>query len=51
MYYMNNIGAGKHQSQAAKVSISGIGKNLDDIMNAVKAAGLTKEEMQKVYFD
>ena len=48
MYYMNNIGVTKKQSQAAKVNISNIGKNLDDIMNTIKAADLTKEESQKV---
>ena len=48
MYYMNNIGVTKKQSQAARVSISNIGKNLDDIMTAINAADLTKEESQKV---
>ena len=48
MYYMNNIGVTKKQSQAAKVSISNVGKNLDEIMSAIKVAGLNKEESQKV---
>ena len=48
MYYMNNIGVTKKQRQAARVSISNIGKNLDDIITAIKAADLTKEESQKV---
>ena len=48
MYYTNNIGVTKKQSQAAKASISNIGKNLDEIMTAITAAGLTKEESQKV---
>jgi alkyl hydroperoxide reductase subunit AhpC len=48
MYYMNNIGVGKKQNQAAKVSISNVGKNLDEIMSVITAAGLTKEETQTV---
>lgn len=48
MYYMNDTGITKHQSQTAKVTVTNIGKNLDGIMKAITAAGLTKEESQKV---
>jgi hypothetical protein len=45
---MNNIGVTKKQSQTAKVNINSVGKNLDEIMTAITAAGLTKEETQTV---
>ena len=47
---MHNIGVGTHQNQAAKVNIKDTCKNLDEIMKAIAAAGLNKEESQKVLF-
>jgi len=42
------VSSGKDAMKAARVNINNIGKNLDDIMTAINAAELTKEESQKV---